>query len=149
MCYNKNIMDTKLPHPPVHASYLRHRKEMTWQIVVPIVLTFVVLMAVIVLISLATFRSNGDVERWAAISTIWIVIPIMIGLLIFIALLIGIVYLLAKLLHITPKYTGIAQDYVFLAESYIKRGLDVVVKQVLEIQGVIASIQKFFEKLKP
>ena len=142
-------MDTKLPHPPVHASYLRHRKEMTWQIVMPIVLTFVVLIAVIVLISLATFRSNGDVERWAAISTIWIVIPIMIGLVIFLALMIGIVYLLARLLHIAPKYTGLAQDYVYLAKGYVDRALDTVIKQVLEVQGVIAKIQRFFEKLKP
>jgi hypothetical protein len=147
--YNKNIMDTKLPHPPVHASYLRHRKEMTWQIVMPIVLTFVVLIGMIVLISLATFRANGDVERWAAISTIWIMIPIMISLLIFLALMIGIVYLLARLLHITPKYTGLAQDYVYLAKGYVDRALDMIVKQVLEVQGVIAKIQKFFEKLKP
>ncbi len=142
-------MDTKLPHPPVHASYLRHRKEMTWQIVMPIVLTFVVLIALIVLIILATFRANGDVERWAAISTIWIVIPIMIGLLIFLALMIGIVYLLAKLLHITPKYTGIAQDYVYLAKGYVDRALDTIVKQVVEVEVVIAKIQRFFEKLKP
>src|SRR5215831_2475972 len=132
-------MNTKLPHPPVHASYLRHRKEMTWQIVMPIVLTFIVMIALIVLISLATFRSNGDVERWAAVSTIWIVVPIMIGLLIFLALLIGLVYLLAKLLHITPTYTGIAQHYVFLAADYVKRALDIVTKQVLDLNGVIAS----------
>lgn len=142
-------MNTKLPHPPVHTSYLRHRKEMTWQIVMPIVLSFVILIGIIVLISLATFRANGDVERWAAISTIWIVIPILIGLLIFLALLIGIVYLLARLLHITPKYTGLAQDYVYLAKGYVDRALDTIVKQVVEVEGVIAKIQKFFEKLKP
>ena len=44
--------------------------------------------------------------RWAAISTIWIVIPIMIVSLIFLALLAGIIYLFARLLGITPIYTN-------------------------------------------
>jgi hypothetical protein len=133
----------------MHESYLKHRKQVTWQIIFPIVLTAVLFIALIVIINLATFRENGDVARWAAISTIWIVIPIMIGLLIFLALLIGIVYLLAKLLHLTPAYTGLAQDYVFRAAGYIKRALDAVAKQILEINGVLASIQKFFKKLTP
>jgi hypothetical protein len=141
-------MKAKLPQP-VHESYLRHRRQLTWQIIFPVVLASVLFLALIVLINVATFRDNGDVARWAAISTIWIVIPIMIGLLIFLALLIGIVYLLAKLLHLTPAYTGLAQDYVFRAAGYIKRALDAVAKQILEINGVLASIQKFFKKLTP
>ena len=140
-------MKAKLPQP-MHESYLRHRREMTWQIIFPIALTVILLIALIILINIATFRDNGDVARWAAISTIWIVLPIMFGLLIFLALLAGIIYLLAKLLHITPTYTGIAQHYVFLVAGYIKRGLDAVVKQVIEIQGVVASIQEFFKKIK-
>ena len=122
---------------------------MMWQIIFPIALTGILLIALIVLINIATFRDNGDVARWAAVSTIWIVIPIMVGLLIFLALLVGIIYLLGKLLHITPTYTSLAQDYVYLAESYIKRGTEMIVKQVIEIQGIIASIREFFKKLKP
>ena len=141
-------MNAKLP-PPVHESYLRHRKQMTWQIVMPIVLTSLLLIALIVLINVATFRDNGDVARWAAISTIWIVIPIMIGLLIVLAVMAGLVYLMMRLLHITPTYAGLAQHYVFLAVGYIKRGTDVVVKQVIEIQGALASIRRFFKKIKP
>ena len=69
------------------------------QIILPMVLTVILFIALIVLINIATFRDNGDVERWAAVSTIWIVIPIIIGLLIFLALLVGLVYLLARLLQ--------------------------------------------------
>jgi len=141
-------MKAKIPQH-VHESYLRHRRERNWQIIFPIVLTFILLIALIGVIWSATFYNNGDVARWAAVSTIVIVIPIMIGMLIVLALLAGLVYLLAKLLNITPMYTGIVQDYVYLAESYIKRGTELIVKQVLEIQGVIASIHEFFRKLNP
>lgn len=122
---------------------------MVWQIILPMLLTFILFIAVIVLISLATFRDGGDVARWAAISTIWIVIPALVGLLVVLAVLGGLIYLLARLLNITPIYTGKVQDYVYLAEGYIKRGTEAVVRQVINIQGVFASVQRFFKKLKP
>jgi len=119
-----------------------------WQIVLPIVLTTLLLIALIVLINIATFRDNGDVARWAAVSTIWIVIPIMIGLVIVLALLVGTVYMLARLLNVTPTYTGMAQDYVHKAALYIKRAADAVVKPVLQFEGIMASINAFFERMR-
>ena len=145
---SKNIMKAKSPQP-VHESYLKHRRQLTWQIVAPVVLTSILLIALIVLINIATFRDNGDVARWAAISTMWIAIPIMIGMLVLLALLGGIIYLLSKLLDVTPRYTGQAQDYVYKVAAAIKRGLDAVVKRFIEIQGVLSSIREFFQKLKP
>jgi hypothetical protein len=135
-------MDTKLPQP-VHLSYKKHRREMMTQIILPIVLTVILIIALIVLINIATFRDGGDVARWAAVSTIWIAIPIMIGMLIFTVVLGGLVYLLARLMNITPTYTGMAQDYVRKAAVYIKQAADSVVKPVIGFEGLIASIKKF------
>ena len=136
-------MNAKLPQP-VHESYRNHRRQLAWQIILPITLTMILCIALIVLINVATFRDGGDVGRWAAISTIWIVVPIMIGSLIVLALLGGLVYLMAKLLNIMPTYTGMAQDYVHIAVGYIKRGADAVVKPVFFIDGLGASIRVFF-----
>jgi len=133
----------------MHESYLKHRKQLAWQIILPIVLTALLIVALIVLINVATFNQGGDVARWAAISTIWIVVPIMIGMLIFIVLLGGLVYLMKRLLNITPTYTGLAQDYVYLAVGYIKRAADALVQPVLQLNGILASLIAFFEKLKP
>jgi len=141
-------MKAKIPQP-VHESYLKHRRQLMWQIILPMLLTALLFIAMIVLINIATFREGGDVARWAAVSTIWIVIPIMIGMLIFIALLGGLVYLMMKLLNVTPTYTGLAQDYVYLAMGYIKRATEAIVKPVIQINGILASIRAFFEKMKP
>jgi len=129
---------------PVHESYLKHRKQLAWQIILPVVLTSLLIVALIVIINIATFRDGGDVGRWAAISTIWIVIPIMLGMLIVFALLGGLIYLLAKLLNITPIYTGMAQDYVHKAAGYIKRGADAAVKPIFFFDEVGASIKALF-----
>src|SRR5262245_47561398 len=114
-------------HPPVHESYKRHRKELAWQIILPVVVAAIFIVGLIILINVATFRDNGDVGRWAAISTIWIVIPVIVAGLIFFIILGGIVYLLKYLLDITPVYTGQAQDLVHKIAGYIKRAADAAV----------------------
>jgi heme/copper-type cytochrome/quinol oxidase subunit 2 len=140
-------MNTKFPQP-VHESYKRHRKELAWQIILPIVLTVILFITLIVLVNVATFRDNGDAARWAAVSTIWIVVPIIIGMLIFLVLLIGIIYLMARLLNIAPTYTGMAQNYVNIAMGYVKRAAEAIVKPVIQLNGILASITAFFEKMK-
>jgi len=140
-------MKATIPQP-VHESYLKHRKQLVWQIIMPMVLTVVLCIVLIVFINIATFRNSGDVARWAAISTIWIVIPIMIGMLIFLAILAGLVYLMMKLLNVTPTYTGMAQHYVFMGVDYVKRAAEMLVKPVLQLNGILAGINSFFEKMR-
>jgi hypothetical protein len=134
--------------PPEHYSYQLHRKQRNTQIILPVVLGGLLMVGMIVLISLATFRSNGDVGRWAAISTMWIIIPILLGGLIVLAILIGLIYLMARALGALPHYTGIAQDYVYIARGYIIRGADMAAKPVLALGGFIENIKAFLERIK-
>ena len=137
-----NTMNAKLPKP-VHESYLKHRKDLAWKIIFPVVLSAVLCIGLIVLINLATFRAGGDVQRWADISTMWIAFPIMVTLLVFLALLGGIVYLLAKLLNITPRYTLIVQDFFHKMEGYAKRGADAAAQPFIFLDSIGASINRF------
>ena len=134
-------MKADLPKP-VHESYQRHRRQLISQILLPMVLAALLFVAMIVLINVATFRGNGDVARWAAISTIWIVIPIMIVSLIFLAVLVGLVYLMKRLLNITPVYTGMAQDLVHKLMIRIRLLADKLVKPVIFWDSVGASINR-------
>ena len=136
-------MNAKLPKP-VHESYRKHRKDLAWKIIFPVVLSSVLCIGLIVLINLATFSQGGDVQRWADISTMWIAIPTMLGMLIFLALVVGILYLLARLLNITPKYTLMAQDFVYKIESYARRVADAAAKPVISLNSIGASIGRFF-----
>ena len=139
-------MKAQLPHPE-HYSYLQHRKQRSTQIILPVVISVILMIALIVLISIVTFNSNGDVGRWAAISTIWIIIPTIFAGLIVLAILVGLIYLMARALSALPTYTGLAQDYVHIAKAYIIRGADMVAKPVLAIDGFIENIKAFFERI--
>jgi len=136
------IMKAVLPKP-VHESYRRHRKQLTGQIILPVALAALLFIALIVLVNIATFRDSGDVGRWAAISTMWIAMPVCAMGLVFLLLLGGIVYLMGRLLGIAPTYTGRAQDFVHKLAIRIRRVADAVVKPVITVSSVGASINRF------
>lgn len=89
-----------------YESYFTHRKQMIRQIVLPVMVTVILVIALIFLVNVATFTYGGDVARWAAISTMWIMAALMIGLLLFLLLVGRLIYLLAKLLNRKPRYAG-------------------------------------------
>ena len=134
-------MKAVLPKP-VHESYKRHRRQLTIQIILPVVIAILLCIAMVVLVYIATFRENGDVARWAAVSTIWIVAPVVVASLIFLLVLAGLVYLLGRLLNITPTYTGLAQDFVHKLMTRIRLAADALVKPVIFVDSIGASINR-------
>ena len=131
-----------------HPSYQNHRRQFWLQIFLPMLLAVLLIIAVAILTGLAAFGENGDLPRWAAISTIWLVIPVMIFGLLFLVLLAGLVYLLARALKVMPPYSSKAQYYVNRAASEIKRFSDMAAKPVLFLEGIIASLKAIFGRNK-
>ena len=113
------------------------------QIILPMVLSGLVFIALIVLISLAAFGGNEDVARWAAISTMWLASHVFVLAFIFLALLVGIIYLFGRLLGIAPIYTGKAQNIVHMLMIRIRLAADAVIKPVIFVDSIGASINRF------
>lgn len=139
----------RLKTKPAHYSYLKHRNQVMRQIILPVALSALVLIAIVVWVSIATFSQGGDVGRWAAISTIWVIIPMLLGELVVLAILGGLIYGMARLLQALPYYTGIAQDYIFIARGYIIRGANMVVKPILALNDWLQTAKAFFERMTP
>ena len=94
---------------PQHPSYRRHRRQVAWQILVPIILAGLLLIVAAYLVWVGTFQGNGDVATWAAISTIWLTLPVMFGALVLLVLFGGLAYLLGRAAGFIPPYTLQAQ----------------------------------------
>lgn len=133
-------MKAVLPKP-VHESYNRYRRQRTSQIILPVVLAAILFIGLVVLVNIATFSYNGDVGRWAAISTIFISVPVCLIGLVFLALLGGMVYLMGRLLGVAPTYTGRAQDFVHKLAIRIRRAADLAAKPVISVNGFGATIK--------
>jgi hypothetical protein len=130
-----------------HPSYQNHRRQFWAQIFLPMILAVIIIIAVAVITGVAAFGANGDAPRWAAISTIWLVIPVMFFGLLFLTLLVGLVYLLARGLQLLPPYTSKAQYYVDRGASEVKRFSDMAAEPVLFIEGIIARLKAIFGQI--
>jgi len=126
---------------PIHESYRRHRKQRTTQIILPAVLAALVFIALVVLVIVATANGTGDVGRWAALSTIWITIPVCTMGFVFLLLLGGLVYLMGRLLGVAPRYTNKAQNFVHKLAIRIRRIADMTVKPIFAVNGFGATIK--------
>jgi len=135
-----NVMKASLPRPQ-HDSYLKHRRQAINQIVLPVILAALLIVALAVLIGIATFRGDGDVARWSAISAIWIILPFMFAGLLFLALLGGMIYLMVRLLGILPSYTSLAQEFAYRLKGYIKRFTEISVRPVFAIDEIGTTIK--------
>ncbi len=138
------MQKAQLPSPSDHPSYHKHRRQLWTQILVPLLLTLVALAALGAGVGLAAKDANPDLGRWAAISTIWVVIPFMLAGILFFVIFGGLIYLMARFIKIIPPYTGKAQKFMWRVEGTVKRGADAVVRPILGIEGVTATIKKLF-----
>ena len=139
-----DFMKEHLQVPESHYSYNVHRRQFWWQIFLPISLAIVLIIVVAVLLSISAFNGSGDSVRWAAISTMWLLIPVMFFGLLLLALLVGLVYLLARMLDIVPHYSSLALYYVNRAASQIKGVSSAAAKPFIFIDSLGASLKEIF-----
>lgn len=142
-----NAMKEETPLSRNHHSYQDHRRQFWIQIFLPMILAVLLIIAIAVITSLAAFGSNDNSSIWAAISTIWLIIPAMFFALIFLVFLVGMVYLLAQSLKVVPSYSLGAQLFLKRVTSQIKHFSNLAAKPVLFIEGIKASLKEIFSRI--
>ena len=122
-----------------------HRREVLWQITVPLVVGIV---AVLALAFLAARGATNDVSRWADISLIWLILPTLLIAFIFLivvgAIAFGIVWLVRKL----PVPARRAQDLVASLGARVGKITDAAVEPILRAQSFSASLQALRRSLR-
>jgi hypothetical protein len=137
----------KLPIPhPARESYGKHRRDVTRQIILPVILITVVVVGLAALAIFAATGSNTAVSLWADISLIWIIIPMMLLMLVILALTAALAYGLMRLLKVSPHYTGLAQHYALWLNAEIVAWADKIVQPVLTIKSWLEIFVKSEEK---
>lgn len=137
----------KFPVPrPDRESYVKHRRDVQRQILLPVGLVAVLGVAFAVLAGVAATGGSASVSLWADIATIWVVIPLMLTMLLILALTVGLVYGLQRLLKVTPRYTGVAQEYVLWFNAQVSLWADKIIQPVLSIKAWLDLFVKREEK---
>jgi hypothetical protein len=137
-------MEKPVPVPPernaeVHA---QHRRETQKQVYLPLIIGIVVVLAGVIAIIIYGLRAESNLQRWAAVSLIWVIIPAMFIGVIIMLVAIGSFYAVTRVLGVAPGYFGIVQGYIRQAEAKVGQVTDVLVEPVLRMRSSWAVVKR-------
>lgn len=114
----------------------KHRREVMWQITIPVIVGTVIMLVVC---GLAAALSSPLASRWADISIIWLIPPAFLVTLLFMVINAAGVYLLIKLIAAAPPFFYKAQNFFRRIQIRIGSISDKIVEPVLKVNGWSAS----------
>ena len=131
------------------SSYQRHKKQRLWQILVPVILAGLLLLAVAAIVVVSVTRPGGVdvVSQGADTSLIWLIIPVMMFAILVALILIALIILTGKAVHILPNYTFEAQRYGTIISSQIKLWLNKLTSPIVAVESIVARVSAFFSTL--
>ena len=128
--------------PPFESPSLRnHRRQSFWQILFPFI---VIALLVIAAGVLAVVGGASQARVWADVSLIWLVVPILIFALLFLALLGGMIYLLIRLTRAIPPISARAQFYGRRISGGVRGAADKAVQPILWLEQIGATLAALF-----
>jgi len=130
-------------NPKTHAE---HRREVFWQITLPLVLGVLLILAVVGAIIFSVTRPVTDVGRWADVSLIWLILPSLFFALIILIVLAGLIYAITFLQRLVPRYTLIIQVYFEKARAKVSQLLNLSTEPILRINSIWAAIRYATER---
>lgn len=128
---------------PVSPTIRRHKRQMTWQILLPFAGMALLLIAAAVLVAGA---GAGKVALWRDVSLIWLLVPALILALFLLVILGLVIYALARLKQATPRFTARAQELTLLGAQGIRRIADGTTLPFIRVRQVGAGIRSIFRR---
>jgi hypothetical protein len=129
------------PQPIETLTVRAHKRQLAWQILVP----FFTVTALIIVVAVLVAAGVTANRTWADVSTIWLIAPILVFALFFVAVLGFLIYGLARLLQVTPRYTGKAQDLFALLSRWARIIADGATKPFVWFQQAGAMLKSIFK----
>ena len=124
-------------------SVRQHKRQFIWQILVPAIAAALI----IILVAVFVVTRGASTDRAVAdISIMWMLIPILILALLVLAVLAGLIYGMAMLYKITPKYTGKAQSFLVLVQNETRKVADGSTRPFIWIDQAGAVLKSIFKK---
>jgi len=124
-----------------------HKRQFAWQILLPMIVVVIIGLAAGGFVIATTISGQGQPQLWADVSVIWLIAPVLLFALIFLAIVITTIYGMAKLLQILPLYTGKAQNILAQVSSGTLKVADGTVKPFIWLREAGAVVKSLFRKI--
>lgn len=130
------------PNPATQAA---HRREISIQVTLPLVIALLVFIGVGIWL---VWAGVGTVERWAQIAMIFILLIAFILGLVLMGIVIGLLFLIIQVMRVIPPYTRLAQDAITKINQRVKTGADISIRPILELQKFLAVMDVLLGRQK-
>ncbi len=128
------------PAPPQRnpTTHLKHRREVLWQITIPLSVGVLVILAMAILAGSST---ASQASHWADISLIWLITPTLLFTLITLTILIALIYGLVRLILVLPFYTYRLLNWLIVFGLRVKQLGNKAVEPILRGQAFGSSLR--------
>ncbi len=123
-------------------THAAHKREVFWQITLPLVIGILLMLAVVVAIILSATQPVTDVSRWADVSLMWLILPSLFAALIFLAIMVGLVFAITQLLKVVPRYARIIQLFFEQGKGKISHLTNSMVEPIVRVNSFWASARR-------
>lgn len=140
--------DTPTPLLRNPATHQRHRQDVLLQITLPLIVGGGVLLGVIVAIIVAAANGFGELERWQAISLIWLLCPQILLSLLCLGAFSGMAFGVIKLVGWLPGFAYKVQNFFWLLRDKTKQFSDAAAKPFIKAGGISAGARALLNRKK-
>ncbi len=134
---NKQILPERNPK-----TYAEHRREVFWQITIPLVAGSLLILAAIAAIIFFATQASPGLDRWADVSLMWLIFPSLFLVLIMLVVLIGIVFAVTVVLQKTPRLAYLLQQYIEIGEAKVGQFTNLAAEPILRTHSLLAVFRR-------
>lgn len=122
-----------------------HRQQELWQIIVPLLVSALIVIGLGILVG-NHFNNQADIQKWSSAALIWLTAPALILSILLLVTLIGIIFLVTKLLDILPPYAKIAEHAIDQGKMKIESVTNAAVEPILRLNTYLAGLRALFKR---
>ena len=125
-----------------------HRKESFWQITFPIILASVLLVVFLVLIIIFSGGFGDNLTSFGAAAAIFVILPHLLGLLIWLAILIALAFGVNALRKILPGNGALLLEFLHRIQIGSHKVSNLAAQPSIKIASKIAQLKQIFTSLE-
>lgn len=126
---------------------MQHRRQIIWQIWMPLGTSILAVLILAGFSVVGAFSHSDQIERWGNLSAVWVILPGLITLIIFLVIIIAGVYGMSKLLEHMPIWMLKLQSIFERVCSIASNAADRSTKPVMVVNGAQARVSTLWKKI--
>jgi hypothetical protein len=128
-------------------AHSQHNRQRFLQIWLPLGLAAAIALGVGVWAIVAATAPGSTMTHWADVSAVLVILPILLAGVLYLTILVGSIYLVARLYRGLPGLDRKIQAVYYRIEIGVRRAADQVVKPVNKVNGWSASVKALRDAL--